>query len=73
LICIALILYVYTGVDGELVGAVTMMDELRADAKASIDALHRMGMQIAMLSGDKQEAAEAVAARIGIDRNQVLI
>lgn len=73
MICIALILYVYTGVDGELVGAVTMMDELRADAKASIDALQRMGMQIAMLSGDKQEAAEAVAARIGIDRNQVLI
>jgi len=62
---------VYIGVDGELVGAVTMMDELRADAKACIDALHRMGMQIAMLSGDKQEAAEAVAARIGIDRNQV--
>lgn len=50
-----------------------MIDELRADAKASIDALHRMGMQIAMLSGDKQEAAEAVAARIGIDQNQVLI
>ena len=50
-----------------------MMDELRTDAKASIDALQRMGMQIAMLSGDKQEAAEAVAARLGIDRNQVLI
>lgn len=54
-------------------GAVTMIDELRDDAKASIAALHRMGMKTSMLSGDKQEAAEAVAAKVGIDRQQVHI
>lgn len=62
---------VYVGVDDKLVGAVTMMDELRDDAKASVAALHRMGMKTSMLSGDKQEAAEAVAAKVGIDRQQV--
>ncbi|KAG0607893.1 hypothetical protein M758_8G062900 [Ceratodon purpureus] len=62
---------VYVGVDDKLVGAVTMIDELRDDAKASIAALHRMGMKTSMLSGDKQEAAEAVAAKVGIDRQQV--
>jgi Cu+-exporting ATPase len=49
------------------------MDELRDDAKASVAALQRMGMKTSMLSGDKQEAAEAVAARVGIDRQQVHI
>lgn len=48
-----------------------MIDELRDDAKASIAALHQMGMKTSMLSGDKQEAAEAVAAKVGIDRQQV--
>lgn len=62
---------VYVGVDDKLVGAVTMIDELRDDAKASVAALHRMGMKTSMLSGDKQEAAEAIAAKVGIDRQQV--
>ena len=38
-----------SGVDDKLVGAVTMIDELRDDAKASIAALQRMGMKTSML------------------------
>jgi Cu2+-exporting ATPase len=60
-----------TGVDSKIVGAITMIDEIRDDARTAIDALHRMGIQTSMLSGDKQEAAEAVAAKVGIDRHQV--
>lgn len=62
---------IWSGIDGELAGAVTMMDEVRDDAKACIDALHRMGIQTSMLSGDKQEAAEVVAAKVGIEKHQV--
>ncbi|KAH9533788.1 hypothetical protein CY35_18G070500 [Sphagnum magellanicum] len=62
---------VYVGVDSKIVGAITMIDEVRDDARTAIDALHRMGIQTSMLSGDKQEAAEAVAAKVGIDRHQV--
>jgi P-type E1-E2 ATPase len=60
-----------TGVDSKIVGAITMIDKVRDDARTAIDALHRMGIQTSMLSGDKQEAAEAVAAKVGIDRHQV--
>ncbi|KAG6545619.1 hypothetical protein Mapa_012973 [Marchantia paleacea] len=62
---------IYIGVDNQLAGSVTMMDEIREEAVATVTALRRMGIQTSMLSGDKQLAAEAVAAKIGIPKDQV--
>ncbi|KAL2609919.1 hypothetical protein R1flu_028492 [Riccia fluitans] len=62
---------IYIGVDNQLVGSVTVMDEVREEALASVRALQRMGIETSMLSGDKQRAAEAIAAKVGIAKSQV--
>lgn len=61
----------FLGVDNQLAGSVTMMDEIREEAVATVTALRMMGIQTSMLSGDKQAAAEAVAAKVGIPKDQV--
>ncbi|CAM6089371.1 unnamed protein product [Calypogeia fissa] len=62
---------IYIGVDGEIAGTVSMVDDVRQEAAATINALHRMGIKTSMLSGDKQWAAESVAAKVGISLDQV--
>lgn len=66
-----LIMFFLIGVDDKVVGAITMIDEVRDDAKATIETLHWMGIKTSILSGDKLEAAKAVAAKVGIDWNKV--
>ncbi|KAL3683422.1 hypothetical protein R1sor_001444 [Riccia sorocarpa] len=62
---------VYIGVDNQLAGRITVMDQVREESLACVSALQRMGIETSMLSGDKQRAAEAVAAKVGIPKNQV--
>lgn len=50
-----------------------MVDDVRQEAAATISALHRMGIKTSMLSGDKQWAAETVAAKVGIALDRVCI
>jgi Cu+-exporting ATPase len=54
-------------VDGELVGVIAVADTLKDDAAAAVVELHRMGIQTAMLTGDNQRTAQAIARRVGID------
>jgi Cu+-exporting ATPase len=54
--------------DGRLVGLVAVADPLKDEAVEVIKALHEMGLQTAMLTGDNRRTAEAVARRAGIDR-----
>jgi len=55
-------------VDGELVGAIAVADTLKEDSVAAIRELQSMGVQTAMITGDNQRTAEAIARRVGIDR-----
>ena len=54
--------------DGDLVGAIALADQVRADAKAIIDTLHRSGIQVAMLTGDNAAVAANVARQLGVDK-----
>ena len=54
-------------VDGELVGAIAVADTLKEDSVAAIRELHRMGLETAMITGDNQRTADAIARRVGID------
>ena len=54
-------------VDGKVIGAVAVRDELRPEAPAVIAALHRQGYTVTMLTGDNTATARAVAAQAGID------
>jgi Cu2+-exporting ATPase len=53
--------------DGHVVGAVAVEDEVRPESRQAIDALHRRGIRVAMVTGDAHQVAEAVAAELGID------
>ncbi|MCU7845562.1 MAG: heavy metal translocating P-type ATPase [Candidatus Thiodiazotropha sp. (ex Monitilora ramsayi)] len=52
-------------VEGEEVALIAMEDQLRPDAKILIDALKAEGLNLTLLSGDRQDAAEAIASRLG--------
>ncbi|MGJ0119388.1 heavy metal translocating P-type ATPase [Williamsia sp. MIQD14] len=55
-------------VDGELVGLISLRDEVRAEAAEVIDELRAVGVtRIVMLTGDHPVTAAAVAAELGID------
>lgn len=59
---------VHVGIDGAIAGVLVMADRLRPDAGALVDALHEVGVRhVAMVTGDRAEIAEAVAARAGLD------
>ncbi len=51
-----------------LLGAVGLSDPIRPSAAAAVDALRQLGIQVAMLSGDRRSTAEAIARQAGITR-----
>ena len=55
-------------VDGELAGAIALADEIRPESKEAVDGLHALGVQVAMITGDAEPVARAVAGKLGIDR-----
>ncbi len=51
---------------GTAVGLIAVADRIRPTARQAIAALHALGMQVAMLTGDNRQTAEAVGAALGI-------
>src|SRR5690606_36479171 len=58
---------VFAAIDGKLAAAIVVADTIKPTSKAVIDALHAMGLKTAMISGDNQRTAQAIARRLGID------
>jgi Cu2+-exporting ATPase len=57
----------YTVVEGRLVGAFAVEDEIRPESREAVTELHRLGIRVAMITGDSKTVANSVARRIGID------
>ena len=57
--------------DGRLLGAVSVADEIRPESAEAVAALRRLGVRVAMITGDARPVAEAVARRVGIDPAEV--
>ncbi|HKH07531.1 MAG TPA: heavy metal translocating P-type ATPase [Agromyces sp.] len=55
-------------VDDEVAGAIALADEVRAESKEAVDALHALGVQVVMITGDAEPVARTVASKLGIDR-----
>jgi Cu+-exporting ATPase len=54
-------------VDGVYAGLIGVADRVKATTREAIDALHREGLRVVMLTGDNRATAEAVARAVGID------
>ena len=54
-------------VDGEALGIVGVADPIKDTTPAAIEALHREGIRIVMLTGDSETTARAVGAKLGLD------
>jgi Cu2+-exporting ATPase len=62
----AIILHVL--VDGRVAGALRLADEIRAESRHAVEALHERGVQVVMITGDADAVAASVAGELGIDR-----
>ena len=54
--------------DGNPIGALKLADEIRSESREAVAALHKLGVQVVMITGDAQAVAQSVAAELGIDR-----
>ncbi|HEY5671368.1 MAG TPA: HAD-IC family P-type ATPase, partial [Anaerolineales bacterium] len=55
-------------VDGEVRGVIGVADTVKEGSPEAIQALHQMHLKVAMITGDNQKTAEAIARRVGVDR-----
>ncbi|MCY9786725.1 heavy metal translocating P-type ATPase [Nocardiopsis sp. EMB25] len=53
--------------DGRVVGAVALADEVRPESEEAVRELRAAGVRVAMVTGDAQNVADAVAERLGLD------
>jgi Cu+-exporting ATPase len=54
--------------DGEALGVIAVADIVKPTSRAAVAALHRLGIQVAMLTGDNARTAQAIAEQVGIDQ-----
>src|SRR6267143_1653584 len=57
----------YAVAQGRLLGAFAVEDEIRPESSEAVTELHRLGIRVAMITGDSKTVADSVARRIGID------
>ena len=57
----------FAAVDGRIAAVIAVADPVKTASRAAIRALQDRGFQVAMITGDKKETAEAIARETGID------
>lgn len=57
----------YAAVDGKLAAIIAVSDPVKDTTPAAINALHGLGLKVAMITGDNKRTADAIARRLGID------
>ena len=62
----AIVLHVVS--DGKAIGALRLEDEPRPESRDAVEALHALGLEVVLITGDAQAVADTVAEDLGIDR-----
>jgi Cu+-exporting ATPase len=55
-------------VNGEMQGVIGVADTVKEGSLEAIEALHQMGLQVAMITGDNTQTAAAIARQVGVDQ-----
>ncbi|TGV07676.1 copper-translocating P-type ATPase [Alcaligenaceae bacterium 429] len=57
----------YAAINGRLAAIIAVADPIKASTPAAIEALHQLGLKVAMITGDNEHTARAIAKQLGID------
>ncbi len=58
--------------DGKLIGMIAVSDPLRTDTKEAVEQLQGMNLRVMLLSGDRQEVANAIGKQLGLDNTDII-
>ncbi|MBE9117853.1 copper-translocating P-type ATPase [Lusitaniella coriacea LEGE 07157] len=59
---------IYAAINGKFAGIIALEDVVRPDAFATVEKLQKMGLEVVLLTGDREEVARAIARQLKIDR-----
>ena len=57
----------YIAINGQYAGILAVADAIKPTSREAVDLLRKMGVSVAMITGDNSRAARAIAAQAGID------
>jgi Cu+-exporting ATPase len=59
---------IWVAVSGQVAGIIAVADTIKEGSRNAVNEMHRLGLQVVMITGDNKETAEAIARQSGIDR-----